>query len=665
MKQYIYTAIAIAVIAIATSCEKELFSSTTSTKGGISLSLNVSNSIDTRAAMTDTELKNSAKVNIYLPLYQGLIREYTFASMPEVVYLPVGEKYRVDVIAGEAINDNPRKANFEQKSYKGSAEFDVVAAKTDTKVAVTAKISNAITNVTFDQTIFDNFGNTYSLKFALDEAAFTDENASDKILDYNKEVITLSSKTKEGYFIIDPKRASLEKTIYWSFSGTTGGEPFSANGEIGGLKDSNGNELTSLEGIKINMSFKFEVKDGKLSFSIGEVATDTEDKNQDIEWNPTSTGISISSYKDTWATFVDVYADVDTSTYDAEKVYFQYRLAGSSAAWSKVQATKPTEEGGKYSARITGLTAGQEYEYQLVVWTKGESAAETVIEGTSSITTANAPQVPNNSFEYSSTAKEGMSNYDIFYDPSATDESARTKWWDSGNIASSIAKMRLTYLDETIKTSGKYSILLHSKTAVGKLAAGNLYSGFMHSYSASHVSGIVCFGRKFEGRPSAIELYVKYIPGTGTATTHLTSGSDEGQIRIALGRWYKDNYGHGSGTDESPVAVNTADQSTFIDYVSDATTTDGKTLAYGDAVFKSGGKAYINGSTTAAEEDYADETLKKITIPIKYYNTTSKVTHIIISCAASRFGDYFEGYEDSKMWIDDVKLIYDENVVTK
>ena len=198
---------------------------------------------------------------------------------------------------------------------------------------------------------------------------------------------------------------------------------------------------------------------------------------------------------------------------------------------------------------------------------------------------------------------------------------------------------------------------MHSKTILGNLAAGNLYSGFMHSYKVAPVSGIVCFGRPFTGRPSKLRMWVKYTGGTGSATKHL-SGSDEGQIKVALGNWKKDKYGYGNGTDDSPVAVNTADQSTFVDFANDP---KGGTLAYGTAIIKADGTTTINGET---EPKKCNDWLQ-ITIPIEYFNTTTLSTHIIISCAASRYGDYFEGYNNSKLWVDGIELIYDSEITTK
>ena len=46
------------------------------------------------------------------------------------------------------------------------------------------------------------------------------------------------------------------------------------------------------------------------------------------------------------------------------------------------------------------------------------------------------------------------------------------------------------------------------------------------------------------------------------------------------------------------------------------------------------------------------------TIPLNYHDMDEKPTHIIISCAASMYGDYFTGCSSSSLWIDAAELIY-------
>ena len=628
MKKLIYTAICASLMFGLSSCQND---ESSANEGAITIAANIDDSPMVRSAETDTELKNNAKVNIYLPSYGGRIRQYTYSDMPEIIYLPAGNGYRVDVEAGERVAEKPTVASFDSKSYKGSASFNVTAGVVNTTpIVVEAKICNAITNVTFGEGVEEAFNDGYQLSIGLNS---------------NNLVYTASNAGTDGYFIIADD--VLDPTLDWTFTGTLAksGESFSKSGSF-----------TVEQGKKYLMNVVYTEHNGVLKVII-RLDTSPNDKDDTIIFEPLSTGIEKTRDHEIWATHTTLHAIVDLETYNEEKVYFEYRMAGTDA-WTKTAAATKISDNGDFSLLVSGLKPEAKYEYQLVLTPNDTTKPEEriVSEPINTITMKAAPQVPNASFEYTSKTD----GYDIFHkDDALVPENCRTKWWDSGNSSASIASTVLTYADTgsgNVK-DGKQSICLHSHVILNNLAAGNLYSGFMHSYKVAPVSGIVCFGRPFTGRPSKLRMWVKYTGGTGSATKNL-SGSDEGQIKVALGNWKKEQYGHGNGTDDSPVAVNTADQSTFVDFANDP---KGGTLAYGTAFIKADGTTTINEET---EPKKCNDWLQ-ITIPIEYFNTTTLSTHIIISCAASRYGDYFEGYKDSKLWVDGIELIYDSEITTK
>lgn len=642
MKRYIYAAISIVSMIIATSCQKDV-TNEIEEKGGFSLSLNVDNSeiAVSRAAMTPEQTINNADVRIYKPNAMGLIRRYTYLDMPAVVYIPTGNGYRVDVSAGEIVNSSPRKANFEQKSYKGSAEFNVVANQVTDNVNVVAKICNAITNATFDATIVENFEEGYTLTFALSK----DETDSNKTLVY-----TADKSGKDGYFIID--EILLETKIYWTFQGTlkSDGTPFKAQGVISASTDSDdADTIADLVGARQKMTFKYVVKDGTLKFEI-EVDTQTEDCTDNIAWAPTSTGISSSKSYEIWATYATIHADVDTDTYNAETVYFQYRkkTEGDTEQWSEFVSATRNDASGAYDALIKGLNPSTTYEYKLVVYTK-DANAETTIDGIAEFTTGKDQQVPNASFEDAHTGTTGMDDgITLFYPQGGT------PWWGSGNQKVSIATAHVTKQSSEVPytANNKYSVELKSEVVSGvKFAAGNIYSGYFYSLDMSTQDGIVHFGRttaadgaEFTSRPTGVSFYVKYKGNKvdndkkGPLTT---SDYDRGQIKFAIGTWGKKQYG---GSDESPVAVNTANESTFWDIAS-----LDETIAYCDKIFVGDGN---------------DTGWQKVTLKFDYNSNgqgsnPKNPTHIIISAASSMYGDYFEGAVGSTMYLDDIKLLYD------
>ena len=120
-------------------------------KGVGTLSMDMTFDAQTKA-MSQDELLNTAKVNIYKADFSGLVRSYAYGNMPSPFYL-AADAYRVDVVAGEAAKETPAAASFENKSYKGSEIFDIVAGQL-TNVKVVASVNNAVTNIAFDQNLF-------------------------------------------------------------------------------------------------------------------------------------------------------------------------------------------------------------------------------------------------------------------------------------------------------------------------------------------------------------------------------------------------------------------------------------------------------------------------------------------------------------------------------
>ena len=121
---------------------------------------------------------------------------------------------------------------------------------------------------------------------------------------------------------------------------------------------------------------------------------------------------------------------------------------------------------------------------------------------------------------------------------------------------------------------------------------------------------------------------------------------DRAEIKFAIGKWDYKKYG---GTPASPIHVNTTDASTFVDFNTDASTiANGGLIIYNDGYSINGADKVANG--TGVWKEYI--------IPLDYHNMDEIPTHIVISCAASKYGDYFTGCSSSKLWIDAVELIY-------
>lgn len=586
------------------------YGETPAAKGVFSLDVRMGEPVS-RAVMSQEELLSSAKVSIYKGDFSGKVREYEYSQMPQAIYLPADD-YRVDVIAGEAVKENPAAASWEQKSYKGSSDVTVKAG-TSSSVTVTAKVSNVISKVAFDQTVADAFQSGYTCEVSL---ADTD----------GRLVYDASNSGSDGFFIL----SGFEPSLYWNFSGTLkkDGSTFTKSGEIKSVE----------EGKRYRLNLKYTEKDGLLAFDLL-VDDSTNNIYDDIIFEGTSTGIAQSSRYEIWAGHFTAHADVDEAQYDKDKVRFEVREKGTQD-WTPVTAVRDSE--GTFSAEIKGLSPSTVYEYRLVL-TSLESGEEEILAAPSDVTTEKAVPVPNGGFETTSNDESGK--YKSFYDPSSSDPTLQKQWWGNGNKGATLVGSGsvICYPDASDYKEGTQSVCLQSRWVVVKFAAGNLFSGHFGDLIGT-TGGTVYFGRPFTARPTALRLWVKYSGGvinreSGNVPSDGKKGNyDKASIRIALGTWDYKRYG---GDADSPVMINTTDVSTFVDF-----STDKSTIAFGERL--------ITSDDSNPAKDWI-----QMTIPLEYSSLTTYPTHIIISCAASMYGDYFTGYDNSKLWLDGMELLYE------
>jgi hypothetical protein len=569
--------------------------------------------------MSNEELLNSATIKIYNGDFSGLVRSYTNATKPEVIYLPAGD-YRVDVEAGEAAKTSPATASWEQKSYQGSTNFTVKAGDTAASVEVVATLSDAITKVSFDESISEKFSSNYSFTIGLSKS-----NSAEQL------VYTSATSGKEGYFIA----TGYEPSLYWSFSGTLqkDGSTFTRSGEIEGVEP----------GKLYTMNVKYTDRDGILTFTVL-VDTSTESCDDKIVFEPVSTGLSKSDKYEIWAGHATVHADVDESAYKQDSISFEYRVSGSEGAWNRVAAQRDSE--GSYSQVLKGLTPATTYEYRLLAVASDGEEAE-VVGDPLTLTTEEAPSLPNSSFEeYVKSSSVESDKYYSFFNPSSSIVANQTKWWDTGNAGSTLVSSSYTICDPDTSEvkDGNNSVRLHSEYVIIKFAAGNLFSGEFAGTVGTE-GGKVNFGRPFTGRPTALRLWMKYSTSTVNRVSSYpdddpvtTSDYDRAQVKVVLGTWNYRTYG---GTPDCPVQVNTTNKSTFVDFKNDVST-----VAYGDIILQGDGANSTNE-------------WRQVTIPLDYTTEYKYPTHIIVSCAASMLGDYFTGSDSSELWIDGMELLYE------
>lgn len=381
-------------------------------------------------------------------------------------------------------------------------------------------------------------------------------------------------------------------------------------------------------GFAADLMAKMTAKEGTMETTIE--AVDAEGKSRVAVWtlvasNATVRTDEIVSYE-VWTSKAILHGTVVRESLITPK--FRYRVK-SSSEWTIVDADLSEKS---FSKEITGLTPGTTYEYQAM---DGEQVSSVTCE----FTTETEFQPENAGFEYTS----GSFPIVIYGD-------GQQMWWDTGNHGSATMSKNVTTPDTSVKHSGNQSILLSSQfvgveifgNPVGKFAAGNLFAG--KYLKTDGTDGVLGWGRPCTSRPKALKLWVRYEPGTvDNGGSHIANGvTDQGIIYVAVGDWA----GQAAEGETWPFVVKTKDQTLFT--TEKGTYSGDGTIAYGEKIFT---EAYKEGTN-----------LKELTIELDYNNyggDQRKPTSIIIVASASRYGDYFEGSGASKMWLDDMELIYE------
>lgn len=319
---------------------------------------------------------------------------------------------------------------------------------------------------------------------------------------------------------------------------------------------------------------------------------------------------------------------------DAVRYGFKYRKAGESA-WNEAVATGANgaprrtraNKGTAYSVTLSGLEAGTTYEFKAFA----DDFESTNIQ---TFTTEAKYIIPNASMEEWSTYQaQTMLGPKTVTFPGTGDV---TTHWDSGNEGAATANGILTNKSTDMVHSGTYSARLESKIIFKMIAAGNLFFG--DYVKTDGTNGVLALGREYNGsHPTKLRVYANYRPGTNLSIKDdnkdyvgdLTdSGCDNGQIYVALTVGAVD------------IRTKPADRKLF-------NVDDEQVLAYGQVTWK--------------EAFGPDGQLQMVEIPIEYKANarTTRPTHLVITCCASKFGDFFSGADGSVMYLDDFELVYE------
>ena len=291
----------------------------------------------------------------------------------------------------------------------------------------------------------------------------------------------------------------------------------------------------------------------------------------------------------------------------------------NASSWQTVDEKNMEVKGGKFTATLTGLTGSTTYNYRVSV--DGVPGAE------QSFTTVAAAELPNGGFEDWSEGYTQSGN--AFQVPNKAGEA----FWGTGNEGSMTMESIGNVTYPTSESVSGQAALLESKYAIIKLAAGNLFTGEFGFDPDHTLDGQLTFGRPFTSFPTALSLYYKYTSATiDQIGQNVGSLADlEGQpdmchIYIAL-------------TDKQYTIKNWSGNNGNYRQLFDKD--DSGIIAYGE---------FISDESTFSYQ--------RIEIPIEYRaNRTPK--YIIIVASSSRYGDYYIGGVGSKLWIDEMELVYE------
>lgn len=315
-----------------------------------------------------------------------------------------------------------------------------------------------------------------------------------------------------------------------------------------------------------------------------------------------------TSQVDPWSEVIWAYGDGPADV----KNGFQYRES-SSSAWIDVPASYVTQTQGAFSCYIPHLKPLTEYVVRTV---SGSDFGNEV-----KVTTQPTRDLPNADFE--NWCQIGK----IIY-PFAENG---IRFWDTGNTGSATLGQNLSVSSDHTPTGTGKSAELNTKfvgiAGIGKLGAGSIFTGSFRKVDGTN--GILDFGQPWTERPTKLRGYFQYrtkdIDYASSEFAYMKGRPDTCIIYVALTDW----------TAPYEIRTNPKNRNLFDSNAS-------YVIGYGQMQY--------SGTMDSFEE---------FEIDIKYRDTSRIPTYIQITCATSKYGDYFTGGNGAVMWVDQFSLGWD------
>lgn len=368
--------------------------------------------------------------------------------------------------------------------------------------------------------------------------------------------------------------------------------------------------------------------------TMGGVTVSVDDETRTYSFDipiPRKPGISFECYDPKpWSNFADLKAEITgkTASFEVGKMDLQWKAA-SATNWNTISHSSLTKVNDDiYTYRLKGLTPNTLYQYRVHY-----AADDPVDSEPYEFKTGTQEALYNGGFEYWYTS--GKIQY--------PDESGKS-YWDTSNPGAANYIGSVTVQEKAFVHGGSSSALLQTQYAVIKLAAGSMYTGAYKGLIGTSGAKLD-WGVPFKSKPTALKGYLSYTSGaidrpTSAGTSAGAPGegnADHCSIFCALlseqlhvgGNASKDEY----------------ENSTKIDWWNDS-----RVIAYGE----------LDKSTSS------NGAWEPFNIDLSYNSNVSKpVAHILIVCSSSKWGDFFHGSTNSKLYLDDFELVYGDNPIIR
>ena len=213
-----------------------------------------------------------------------------------------------------------------------------------------------------------------------------------------------------------------------------------------------------------------------------------------------------------------------------------------------------------------------------------------------------------------------------------------TSFWDTSNPGGANYIGSNTTATTNPVHNGKNAAKLYSDYAVGKFAAGSMYTGrFIKLVGLS--GAMLNWGVPFTARPTALKGYMQYAPANiNRVGSNLPAGTP--------GKGSPDQCGMYCALLSEALVVDNTDMSTFPNWE-----TDSRVIAY--------------GTLPTSQNVHSNGQWKEVNIPLVYRDLTRKPKYLLVVFSSSKYGDYFHGGEGSTLYLDDFELVYGDTPSVK